>query len=153
MTRPTSRTTARAAIVPKVAICETDCAPYFCLPYSCPPPHRVGVERGEPPLQALTRRLHQVVLEADVPGRRKLRQPAFPELEREIAAASDLDGVGERLGQIGEELRHLGLRQEIALRGKGARAALVAEHVPFRDAHPGFVRGEILRPQELHRVR
>ncbi len=34
MTRPTSRTTARAAIVPKVAICETDCAPYFCLTYS-----------------------------------------------------------------------------------------------------------------------
>src|SRR5437879_8734882 len=32
-------------------------------------------------------------------------------------------------------------------------SAPVAEHVPFRDAHPGFVRGEILGPQELHRVR
>ena len=33
MTRPTSRTTAFAAIVPKVAICDTDSAPYFCLTY------------------------------------------------------------------------------------------------------------------------
>ena len=33
-TRPTSRTTALAAIVPKVAICETLCAPYLARTYS-----------------------------------------------------------------------------------------------------------------------
>ncbi len=33
-TRPTSRTTAFAAMVPKVTICDTLSAPYFCRTYS-----------------------------------------------------------------------------------------------------------------------
>jgi hypothetical protein len=74
------------------------------------------------------------------------------QLEREIAAPRDLDGVGERLGQIGEELRHFRLGQKITLRREGPRAALVAEHLAFGDAHARFVSGEIRGIQELHRV-
>src|SRR3989454_12622930 len=89
--------------------------PYTTLFRSLCPPRRIGIERRETPLQALPGRLREGVLEGGAVGSRKFRQPALSQLEREVASARDLDGVGERLGQIGEELRHFRLRQKITL--------------------------------------
>jgi len=67
------------------------------------------IERREPSFQALRGQLAKIVLEADVARGRKLRQAALAQLEHEVAAPRDLDGVGERLGQVGEQLRHVRL--------------------------------------------
>ena len=251
-TRPTSRTTALAAMVPKVAICETHCAPYFwrhvvddaVAPVlaevdvevrhrhalgveealeeqvvaqrievgdaerigheragarAAPRAHRhavglgpvdevgddeevarephlhdglhlelealgvtrprlvargrVRVELRQAPVEPLVRLAAQIVLDRHPAGRGKVRQAALAERELEGAAARDLDRILERLGQVGEELRHLGLRLEV-LRGlELLRPARISQHVTLRDAHARFVRAVVLRPHELDRVR
>src|SRR5581483_4373686 len=95
----------------------------------------VSVERLEPPGQPTLRLLAQVVLERHAAGRRERRELGLPELQRQVAAPGDLDRVGERLGEIGKKLRHLGLRQEIALRRERARPPSIAEHVALGDAY------------------
>ena len=63
-----------------------------------------------------------------------------------------VDRVRQRLGQVGEDFRHLGLRLEVALGGERARAALVGEHVTFGDADARLVGLEVFAAEELHRV-
>ena len=72
--------------------------------------------------------------------------------EGKIAAARDLHAIRQCLGQIGEQLRHLGLGLEILLRRECLDAALVVEHVAFGDAHACLVRLEIGGYEELHRM-
>ena len=95
----------------------------------------------------------QVLVERDARRRRKPRQVILAERNRQVAALRDRDRVGERLRQVGELLRHLGLRREVLLRREAARPARIGEHVTLGDAHARLVRAEIARAQELHRMR
>ena len=49
-------------------------------------------------------------------GRGKVGQVALAERDREVAALRDLHRVRERLGQVGEQRGHLGLRLEVLRR-------------------------------------
>jgi len=113
----------------------------------------LGAEiRLEPAGQPLAGLLAEEFLEGHALRRREGGQLGLAELQREVAALRDMDRVLERLGQVGEQLRHFGLAEEPALAREGPGAAAVAEHVPFGDAHARLVRGEILLAQELHRM-
>ena len=61
--------------------------------------------------------------------------------------------MGQRLGQIGEQIGHFGLTLEIAFGREYLGPALVAKHVAFGDAQPRLVRGEFLGAHELDRMR
>ena len=75
------------------------------------------------------------------------------ERDRQVAALRDRDAVRERLGQVGELLRHLLLRHEVLPGREALRPARIGEHVPLRDAHAGLVGPEVVGAQELDRVR
>ena len=117
------------------------------------PLHLLGKQRREAPLEARRRLLAQVVLDRLAVRGREVRQPALAELELEAAPPRDLDRVLERLREVGEELRHLGLRLEVLRAVEFARPAGVAEDIALRDAHPRLVRAEVARLDELDRVR
>ena len=111
-----------------------------------------GEEFCQAQCEALAGLLREIILQAH-PGRRgKRRQLALAQFQRQVAAARDLDAVGERLGNVGEQFRHFRLRLEVALLGEDARPALVGEHVALGDAHPRFMGEKIPGLQELHRV-
>ena len=59
----------------------------------------------------------------------------------------------ERLGEVGEARRHLGLRREVLLGGEQARPARIGEDVSFGDADARFVRTKRFALQELDRMR
>ena len=99
------------------------------------------------------RLLAQEIIERHARRRWKSRQVILAQGDRQIAAPGDLHGIFQRLGQIGEQLAHFRLRLEILLLGIGARAALVAEHIAFGDAHARLVREEIVAVEELDRMR
>ena len=99
------------------------------------------------------RLLAQEIIERHARWCREIRQIILAQGDRQIAAPGDLHGIFQRLGQIGEQLAHFRLRLEILLLGIGARAALVAEHIAFGDAHARLVREEIVAVEELDRMR
>ena len=103
-------------------------------------------------LQTELRLLAQIVVQALTIRRREIRQARLTQHQREIAAARNLHAVLQRLRQIGEQLRHFGLRLEILLRGKLLCAPFVIEHIAFGNAHARLVRLEILGGEELHRM-
>ncbi len=103
--------------------------------------------------EAFLRAVAQIVVEAFLVRRRKRRQLRYAEFERQIAALGDLDAVGERLRNIGEQFGHFGLRPEILVGAEMARAALVREHVAFGDAYARLVRAKVVGLEKLHRVR
>ena len=70
------------------------------------------------------------------------------ELERQIAALGDLDAVGERLRNIGEQFRHLRLRLEILIGREMPRPALIGEHIALGDAHARLVRAKVVARRE-----
>ena len=102
------------------------------------------------PAAASLRRCSSIVTPAGVG---KLRQVVLAERDREVAALRDRHAVGERLGQVGEALGHLGLRREVLLGREAPRPARVGEDVAFRDAHARLVRPEVLARRELHGMR
>ncbi len=106
-----------------------------------------------PLLQPGVRLLPQVLVDAHARRRREIRQAALAELDREVAAARDLDRVLERVRDVGEEARHLVLALEVLLGREAPRPALVAEDVAGGDADARFVRTEVAGVEELHRVR
>jgi hypothetical protein len=59
----------------------------------------------------------------------------------------------QRLGQVGEQLGHLGAGLEVLLRAEALRPALVAQHIALRDADARLVRLVVVAAQELHRMR
>ncbi len=95
----------------------------------------------------------QVIAHRGAGRRRKIRQPRLAQRELEGAAARDLHGILERLGKVGEELRHFRLRLEVLRGPELARAPRIAQHPALRDADARLVRGELLGGEELHRVR
>ena len=62
----------------------------------------------------------QEVVQASPLGVGKSRQLRLAQLQLEVAALGDLHAVLQRLRQVGEQLRHLGLRLEILLRVKAS---------------------------------
>jgi hypothetical protein len=86
---------------------------------------------GEALLGLAAKLLHLVVGEA---GQDRI---ALGHLEG--AAAGDLDGVPEGLGQVGEERLHLALRLEVVLGGEAAAGLLLVHVGAFRDAEERVV--------------
>ena len=73
-------------------------------------------------------------------------------LQRPVsAAARDLDGVLERLGQIGEQRRHLRAGLEVML-GAQPAALVDGDIAPFGDADQRVMRFEILLRGEIRFV-
>ncbi len=103
-------------------------------------------------LEPELRLLAQVLLGRLARRHRVGRQRRLAELDLEVEAARDLDGVLERLGQVGEERRHLVGRAQVLLFAVASRARRIGDHRAFVDADAGFVRFEILGPDEAHVV-
>ncbi len=62
----------------------------------------IRIERVQPLLKSRQRTLAQILIEAEIIGRRKLREPAFAQLHFQIAALGDFHAVQERFGNIGK---------------------------------------------------
>ena len=75
------------------------------------------------------------------------------ELQGEAGAPCDLDGVGQRFGNVGEEARHLLRGAQVLLRGVAADAVGVGQKRTIVDADAGFVGLEVARFQEAYVVR
>ncbi len=110
------------------------------------------MQRFQPALEARQGLAAQIIVQADVVGSGKPRQLGCAQLDLEAAAARDLHAVGERGGNVGEQLRHLGLRLEVLPGRKQPRAPLVGEDVALADAHARLVRLEFLGREKLHRM-
>ncbi len=99
---------------------------------------------GEPALEAGLRALAQFGRLVDhAVADRKARQDRRPGVRAEGATLGDLDGVGDRLRQIGEQFAHFGAALEAVL-GVELAAVGLRQHAPFRDADQrvvGFVIG------------
>ena len=113
----------------------------------------VRIQVQHTPLQAALRFAAQKVIQCLAVGCGEIRQVRLAQFQREVAALGDLHAVLQRLRQIGEQLRHLGLCLEILLLGELFHTALVVQHIAFGDTHTRLVRLEIVDAQELHRVR
>ena len=113
----------------------------------------LGVERGQAPLQPGQRQLARIVVEAHALGRGKERQLRLAKHELEVAAARDLNGIGQRHRHVGEELGHLRAGLEVLLRGVVPGAARVGQGVALGDAHARLVRGVVAGREKLDRVR
>jgi hypothetical protein len=85
--------------------------------------------------------------------RREIRQVALAERDLQIAALGDFDRVLERFGKVGKQLDHFSGRLEVLLLGVQARTAGIAEHVALGNAHPRFVRLEVVAFEKLDRMR
>jgi hypothetical protein len=81
------------------------------------------------------------------------RQAIDPELELKIAALRDLHRVFKRGGKIGEERLHLPRAFEVILGREMSRPARVIQQIPARDTNARLVSLEIVRLQELDRMR
>ena len=114
---------------------------------------RIRVQLREPPFEAGRGFVAQVLVDRHASRRRKFGQVILAQRDRQVAALRDRHGIGERLGQIGEARRHLGLRREILLRREASRTARVGEHMALGDAHARFVRPEVFAREKLDRMR
>ncbi len=70
----------------------------------------------------------------------KFRQDRIAPVRHKGTALGDLDGVFQRLGQIGEQHRHFLRCLEIMLRSQAAARLLLVDIGPFRDADHRVVR-------------
>ncbi|MCY1349503.1 hypothetical protein D9M71_154080 [compost metagenome] len=94
----------------------------------------------------------QVVVYAHAVGRGKVGQEVLAQLDLDIAALGNLDGVFQGLGDVGEQLGHFRRGLEVLLIGIVARAARVIQDPAFADAHTGFVSLEVVGLDEAHVV-
>ena len=85
--------------------------------------------------------------------RREVRQLRLAEHQAQVAALRDLDGVGDRAGQVGEQRFHLRLRLEVLLAAEAPDALRVRQHLAFGDADARVMRLVIVGGEELHGVR
>ena len=68
---------------------------------------RIRVEQHRQPLfQAFARHAGEIAFGGFALGNRKLRQKTFAEAGFQVAAFGDFHRVGQRLGQVGEQLGH-----------------------------------------------
>ena len=110
---------------------------------------RVAVRaRLQMPVEALPGALFQDGCQGG-PGRHGIaRQVVGAQLHGMVAASRHLDGVVERLRQIGEQLPHLRRRAQILLLAVAPLAARVVQHSALLDAHARLVRLEIVVGEE-----
>ncbi|MCY1298847.1 hypothetical protein D9M70_483510 [compost metagenome] len=94
----------------------------------------------------------QVVVDAHAVGRREVGQEVLAQLHLDVAALGDLDGVLQRLGNVGEQLGHFLGGLEVLLVGEIARPARIVEDAALADADAGFVGFEIALLDEAHIV-
>ncbi len=88
-----------------------------------------------------------------MPGRhRKVGQEIFAEGQFQIAAPGQLDGVFQRLRQVGEQRGHFLGRLQVLLLGIVAWALRVGQHAALVDAYARLVRLEIVAGEEAHVV-
>ena len=71
---------------------------------------RIRVQAQHPGGQARPGLLTQVIFKAHAGRGRKVRQATLAQLQRQVAAPRNRHAIGQRLGQIGKTLGHLGLR-------------------------------------------
>ena len=111
------------------------------------------LELDEPLLQPVRRTpLEELARRRAILGD-EVRQEHLADVDLERAALRDLDGVGDRLGQIREQLGHLGRRAQVLLLAVGARSAWIVERDALRDADARLVRFEVVAREEAHVVR
>ena len=72
-----------------------------------------------------------------------MRQVVFTQGQRNAATLGDFNGITDRAGDVGEQLRHFFASTQILLRAITFRAFGVSQHVAVADAHPCFVGGKI----------
>ena len=90
--------------------------------------HRIAVAGAQSPVDERA----QVLLSGEPSGRRIARDQLAAELDLDVAAIGDLDRRGDRLGPLGERVRHLLARAQIELVGveadlRRARASTSSE--------------------------
>ena len=108
--------------------------------------------RAQSGLEAGARLLAQMILDAAARGHRVGRQGRLAEPHLEVQPPRDLDGILERLRQVGEQLRHLLRGAQVLLLAVAARTRGVGEQRAFLDADPRLVRLEIVARHEAHVV-
>jgi len=113
----------------------------------------IGVPLREALLQPLERGDAKVFVDRHAARRGIVGQLGLAQHQGQAAAARDLQRVFKRRGQIGKQRLHLGLGLEILLARKPAHAPLVAQNLPFGNAHACLVRLVVVLGGELHRVR
>ena len=110
---------------------------------------RVGGEaRFEPPDSLLAQERRRRVAFRH----RVVRQVVHAERQRQRAAPRDLDAVGQRLRQVGEQRLHLLRALQVLLGCVRLGPALVVERPALRDADARLVRRKIAAAQEAHVV-
>ena len=83
---------------------------------------------------------------------RVIRQPRFTKLQSQRTATRNLYRVFERLGQIGEQLSHLGGAAQVLLWRVAPFAGRIAELAAAMDADTYFVRLVVLGTKKAHLV-
>ncbi len=85
----------------------------------------------------------QVVINAHAIGRREVGQEVLAQLHLDVAALGDLDGVGNGVGQVAEQLGHFLSALEVLLVAVHPRAPRVVQGPALADADAAFVGIEV----------
>ena len=96
--------------------------------------------------------LAQEVFGAEISRHGIRRQHGFAELQLQVAATRDLEGVVDGLGHVLEQLRHLARRLQVLLFAVAPPPLRIAEQRAVVNAHARFVGFVILRANEAHVV-
>ena len=102
--------------------------------------------------QAFARAVAQPRFDGVLARHRERRQGVLAELQLDVAARGQLDGVVDRVGHVGEQLRHLLRRLQVLLFGVVLGPLGIVEHAAGGDAHARFVRFEVVALEEAHVV-
>ena len=103
-------------------------------------------------LQAINRELAKILRHRQSVRHRKFRQEILAQTQLQIAAAGDLHGVFQRLGNIRKQLGHLLRAAQVLLFAVAMGTARIIQRAPFRNAHPHLVGIEVFRTQKTHIV-
>jgi hypothetical protein len=110
---------------------------------------RVAIKgAGKAPLEPLPGLVREQLVDGLARRYGPRRQVALAERELQVAALGDLDGVLQRLRQVGEQPGHLVGGAQVLLRAVQARAALVRQRPAAVDAGAHLVGVEVLRSQK-----
>ena len=96
-------------------------------------------------LEAIAGHVLEIALQRVVLGHDVSRQVEAPELERQIAALGDGQGVAARVRDLGEHPRHLVRRLDVELLGREAPALRIEERRAGLDAEQRFVSASVPR--------
>ena len=117
-------------------------------------PHlRIGIELLQPLCQPVLGLVNQILLDRHPFRRRVDGQLRIAQPQRHRTAPRNLDRVGQRRRQVGEQRHHLRTRAEILRRLEAPHPLRIGQHLAFGNAHPRLVRPKILLAQELDGVR